>query len=75
MYHPKIKYLMSKGCLVQPFIELGVRKVGLEEFFGLPCNNKLIPHPEPRQLLLGQDTKIGEHLELSISIFDSKLMS
>lgn len=34
--HPKIKYLMPESCLVQPFVELGVKKLGLEEFFGLP---------------------------------------
>jgi hypothetical protein len=35
MFHPKIKYLIPKGCFMQPFIELGVRKSGLGEFFGL----------------------------------------
>ncbi len=34
--HPETKYLMPKGCLVQPFVELGVRKHGLGEFLGLP---------------------------------------
>jgi hypothetical protein len=30
------KYLMPEGCLVQPFFELGVKKLALGEFFGLP---------------------------------------
>ncbi len=33
--HPKIKYLMPKGCFVQPFVKLGVKKIGPGEFFGL----------------------------------------
>jgi hypothetical protein len=32
--HLKIKYLMLEGCLVQPFVELGVRKLELGECFG-----------------------------------------
>jgi hypothetical protein len=75
MSRPKIEYLMSKGCLMQPFIKLGVRKVGLGEFFGLPYNNNLIPHLELGELLLGQDIRVGEHLELSVSISSSKFMS
>lgn len=65
---------MSKGCLVQPFIKLGVKKVGLGEFFGLLYNNRFIPHPEPRQLLFGQDARVGKHLKLSINISGSKFM-
>ncbi len=38
---------MLKGCLMQPFFKLGVIKLELGEFFGLPYNNKLIPHLEP----------------------------
>ncbi len=35
---------MPKGCLVQPFVKLGVKIIELGEFFGLLLNNKLIPH-------------------------------
>jgi hypothetical protein len=45
--HLEIEYMMLEGCLVKPFIKLGVRKSGLQENFGLWKNNKLIPHPEP----------------------------
>jgi hypothetical protein len=45
--HPKIKYLMLEGCLVKPFVKLGVRKPGLKEFFGLSKNNRFILHPKP----------------------------
>jgi hypothetical protein len=31
---------MLEGCLVQPFFELGVRKLELGEFFGFPYKNK-----------------------------------
>jgi len=33
--HLEIKYVMLESCFVQPFVELGIRKVGLGEFFGL----------------------------------------
>jgi hypothetical protein len=33
--HPEIKYMMLEGCLVQPFIKLGVRKPRLRESFGV----------------------------------------
>jgi hypothetical protein len=40
--HPKIEYLMPKGCLVQPYVELVVKKLGLAEIFDLPKDNKFI---------------------------------
>jgi hypothetical protein len=43
----EMEYLMLEGCLVQPFVKLGVRKPKFGEFFGLPENIKFIPHPEP----------------------------
>jgi hypothetical protein len=42
-----MEYLMLEGSLVQPFVKLGVRKPKFGEFFGLPKNNKFIPHLEP----------------------------
>jgi hypothetical protein len=33
--HLETKYLMPKGCFVQPFIKLGIRKPKLGEIFGL----------------------------------------
>jgi hypothetical protein len=44
-----------KGCFVQPFVKLGVRKPELGEFFGLFKNNKLIPHLKPKQLLFNKN--------------------
>jgi hypothetical protein len=35
MFHLKIGYSMPKDYLVQPFAKLGVKKLGLGEFFGL----------------------------------------
>ncbi len=34
--HLQIKYVMLESCFVQPFVELGIRKVGLGKLFGLP---------------------------------------
>ncbi len=45
--HLDSKHLMLEGCLVQPFFKLGVKKLEVGEFLGLPYNNKLIPHLEP----------------------------
>jgi hypothetical protein len=44
--HPKIKYMMPEGCLVQPFVKLGIRKPDLGEFLA-SCRTTLIPHLEP----------------------------
>jgi hypothetical protein len=33
--HLETKYLMPKGCFVQPFIKLGIRKPKIGEIFGL----------------------------------------
>jgi hypothetical protein len=54
---------------------IGVKKVGLGEFFGLPYNNRLIPNPEPWQFLLSQDARINERLEFFVNISGSKFMS
>jgi hypothetical protein len=34
--HLETKYLMLESCVMQPFVKLGVRKLELGEFFGLP---------------------------------------
>jgi hypothetical protein len=41
---------MPEGHLVQPLVNLGIEEVELGEFFGLPQNNKFIPHLELRQI-------------------------
>jgi hypothetical protein len=45
--HPKIEYQLLEGCLVQSFVELGVKKPEIGEFFDLPKNKKFIPYLEP----------------------------
>jgi hypothetical protein len=37
---------MLEGCLVQPFVELRVRKLELGECFDFSKNNKLIQYPK-----------------------------
>ncbi len=56
--------MMPEICLVQPFVKLGIKGVKLGEFFCLSHNNIFISHPEPRQLLLDRNTRIGKHLEV-----------
>ncbi len=50
--------------------QIGIRKTKLGEFFCFLQNNRFICHSEPRQFLLGQNTGIGEHLELFSQHFE-----